>query len=632
MDSTVQDLGTVAAIADDLPLGIWVARAPDGQLVYANRAFREIMAMPERADVAAGGYSEAYGIYRRDGARYPESELPFARALAASGAVLVDDIVIHRGDGTRVNIRAVAKAVRDADGTPRRVVVVFDDISRERAAEEARQEAEERLRRVVDWAPVILYAFDMEGRVTLSEGRGLSSLGFKPGELVGRSVFDVYADMPHVVDLTRRSIEGHAGHARVRIGSTVLDNNLAPILDEHGRQAGVVGVSVDVTEEDSMRRRLVQADRMAAVGTIAAGVAHEINNPLTYVLGSLDLAERQLDALGPAGKAARDYLSQARDGIAHVGRIARDLFTFSRENAERSSPVDVRRSIEAALRMASSQTKVRARVVERFGATPLALADEGRLAQVFLNLLINAAHAIPEGAPEANEITVSTVTDTDGFVVIEFADTGSGVPVSQLERVFDPFFTTKPSGVGTGLGLSVSKSIVESFGGTLTAYNRPVRGSAFVVRLKPAQSQPLPIDAPPREAAPLGLRRVLIIDDDANLGRVFQAVLARHFDVRICATGREGIELICHAPKFDLVLCDVMLQDVETRDLYEELRRRKPGAETELVFITGGTYSRASRAFIGSVPNACYEKPFDIEELVNHLLSGALPKSRAAPG
>jgi len=240
-------------------------------------------------------------------------------------------------------------------------------------------------------------------------------------------------------------------------------------------------------ERKKMSEQLLISDRMASVGTLAAGVAHEINNPLAVLIANLEFIAQNLGPIvetpavpgellmGLAG--LREPLRDAQEAAERVRLIVRDLKVFSRsEEEERRGPVDVRGVLESSARMASNEIRHRARLVKEYGEVPKAQANEARLGQVFLNLLINAAQAIPEGRAEANEIGIATRSDAAGNVVVEIRDTGSGIPPEVLPRIFDPFFTTKPQGVGTGLGLHIVHNIVVNHhGGTIALTSDPGR-------------------------------------------------------------------------------------------------------------------------------------------------------------
>ena len=612
------NLEVIKAIADQLPIGIWVASAPRGELIYANQAFPDILGMGARSDVAAGEYAAAYSILRRGAGPYPEAELPFVRAMLSKKTAMVDDIVVRRPDGSEVDVRAFAQPMFEADGEVSSVSVSFIDITREVSAERERKKSEALLRQVVNNAPIILFSYGVDGIVTLSEGRGLEAIGVKPGQLVGVSALELTKDNPANLENTRRAMAGEAFTARSVFNGAILETTFTPLLDKRGQAAGTVGVSVDMTQQEKANRQLLVADRMAAVGTLAAGVAHEINNPLTFVMASLELAERQ----NGVPDSARTHLAAAREGIQRVARIARDLFTFSRDAGDRRSPVKLKAVVEAAVRLSSSQTHPFADVTEAHAEAPLVLADEGRLAQVLLNLLINAGHAIESAGKKRGSIRISTGVAPDGRATVSVEDDGGGIAPELLPHVFDPFVTTKPAGMGTGLGLSVSKSIVEGFGGELTVTSEVGKGSTFVVRLPAAPKSTVETPSRPMPTAAAAPRRarVLLIDDDVNLCTAFRHVLQPDHEVTVCSRGDEAMKLLLGDAQFDVVLCDVMLNDVQAKTLYEELKARRPGKERELVFITGGAYLREAREFLAAVPNLRFEKPFQVDQVVADVL------------
>ncbi|WP_248355781.1 ATP-binding protein [Anaeromyxobacter oryzae] len=258
------------------------------------------------------------------------------------------------------------------------------------------------------------------------------------------------------------------------------------------RDAAVRALASEEAQRRELEARMQEAERMASLGTLAAGVAHEVNNPLTYVLSNVGFAVEQLRATEagwsarPEGASLREAaaaLQEALSGAESVRHIVRDLKTFSRADGERVAPVDLNRVVEACLKMSASVTAGRARVVRRLGDVPLVLANEARLGQVVLNLVVNAAQAIPGGPAAAHEIAVSTARADGGRVVLEVRDTGTGIAPDVLPRIFDPFFTTKGVREGTGLGLSICHGIVKAFGGEIRVETAVGRGSAFRVLL-----------------------------------------------------------------------------------------------------------------------------------------------------
>jgi PAS domain S-box-containing protein len=376
----------------------------------------------------------------------------------------------------------------------------------------------------------------------------------------------------------------------------------------------------DVSARKKMEHELAQAGLLASVGSLAAGVAHEINNPLTFVLANLDhLASRVRDAAGlPVAEqeSLRALIAESLEGAERVRRIVRDLWSLSPHAHEEQDVADVRAVLDSCVNVAMNEIRHRATLVRELGDVPPVVGDRTRLAQVFLNLLVNAAQAIPEGDVSAHRITVRTRVDaaTD-TVEVDVADTGVGIPAANLDRIFEPFFTTKPVGRGMGLGLSICHGLVAALGGRLTVRSREGEGSTFTVALRAARSRAAAARArAPRVAADEGRTgRVLVIDDDPGVARALRLAL-QQLDVTVAIGGRAGLAAL-EATRFDAVVCDVMMPDVSGMDVHRRMRELRPGSEHTVVFVTGGTFTEAATAFLETVPNPCVAKPFDPEDL-----------------
>lgn len=595
------DSNALSAILRDLPVGVWVARAPGGEFLYANEAFQQIMRMAPTTEAHAGHYTEPYGIYGLDGKLFPEDQLPFNQALKLRRTVQVDGIVIHRGDGTRVNVRAFGKPLFGKSGDIELVMVSFYDVT-------AEVQARAWLDLALKHAPIIIWATDAHGVVTVSQGHGLAALGVQPGELVGRSVYDVYPNNPTVHSNIRRGLAGESFPTHTEVAGAVLEGWTGPLRDATGRITGVIGITTDVTERHRAQMAVFRSERMAAMGTMAASVAHEINNPLSYVLEGLRSIEKELGAA--ASPRVKQLLSDVKEGAERVRVITSDLQTFSRRDDEPLAPVDVSSATRTALQMLSSQLEGRARVALELSDGVRVLASERRLVQVLMNLLLNAIHAVREiERPGGHEIRVSTRVD-GADAVVEVADTGKGVPPELMDRIFEPFVTTKAVGEGTGLGLFVCRNLIGELRGRIEVDNRSEGGAVFRVRIPAAEP------AKRHEGA-----RVLVIDDNVNLGRVMASALdLQRYQTKVVHSGREAVDVLTSGESFDLVFCDLMMKDVSGMDVYEELKKRRPGAEAALVFMTGGAFTDRARKFLDSVPNVRLQKPFDICDQVARLL------------
>ena len=394
-------------------------------------------------------------------------------------------------------------------------------------------------------------------------------------------------------------------------------NHMGPVY----RGSDVVGaviVARDVTEKKRTAAQLIASDRMASIGLLAAGVAHEINNPLAAIIANLDLALMDINDLGDAlAHDTRDAIRDARDCADRIRTIVRDLKLFSRADDERHGPVDTRRVLESTLRMVWNEIRHRARLVKDFGDVPPVEANEARLGQVFLNLIVNAAHAIPEGRVDANTIRISSRTDPGGDVVVEIADTGAGMSPEVKQQLFTPFFTTKGVGEGTGLGLAICQRIVADAGGRIEVDSELGVGTVFRIHLPKARSAAA--TAPKRRTAEVSAvrrrGRILVIDDDPMVGAALcRSLLAEH-DLFATTRGAEALELIAAGEQFDVILCDLMMPDVTGMDVHEALMRSAPAHAQRMIFMTGGAFTVRAREFLERSENLRIEKPFDAQQL-----------------
>ncbi|MCB9716477.1 MAG: response regulator [Myxococcales bacterium] len=380
----------------------------------------------------------------------------------------------------------------------------------------------------------------------------------------------------------------------------------------------IVVVIRDQTEWVQMAERLRVADRMASVGTLAAGVAHELNNPLAYVMGNLELLQQAL--LSPPGDDAEllAMIEEALQGARRMRGITQDLRTFSRPHAEAMEAVDPRAVMDSALRMAATEIRHRAGLCRDYEEVPAVFADPGKLGQVFLNLVVNAVQALPVGEAAQHEILVRTTTDAEGWAVVEVSDTGPGIPRHLAARIFEPFVTTKPRGEGTGLGLSICHNIVTSLGGRISMEPRLPHGTTFRVVLPPsgpAELRPSAPTGPEPASTRARARRVLVIDDDALVARTLRRMLKGPGEVVVTSNGREGLERLRADPRFDVVLCDLMMPELSGMDVYEAMEEERPELTERFIFMTGGAFTDRARAFLERVPNPRLDKPFNAKDL-----------------
>ena len=405
---------------------------------------------------------------------------------------------------------------------------------------------------------------------------------------------------------------GHDGHViRMRTSAARVIVDGEPAIVELGSDAGDTNV---------LSARLATSDRLASVGTLAAGVAHEINNPLTYVLANLEYIREQLlvhRARLPqtAFDDLDDLAAEAKQGAERVARTVRSLRVFSRIDEDKRVPLDILQVMEGALSLAANEIRHRARVVKIYRPVPLVTGDEARLTQVFFSLLINAAQAIPDGHADENQIDVKTWSDM-GRAVIEIRDSGSGIRPEHLSRVFDPFFTTKRQGLGSGLGLAICHGTVQSLGGEILVESTTGLGATFRVIL-PGTASPASdrIDTPRVSTGRGRSGKIIVIDDDAAVGAAIRRALGRRHDVITTTNAQEALDRIKGGELFDLILCDLMMPLLSGMDLHAALIECAPEQAARMVFVTGGAFTASAREFLDRVPNERFDKPFDASRL-----------------
>lgn len=393
-------------------------------------------------------------------------------------------------------------------------------------------------------------------------------------------------------------------------------------LRPDGAVRGVLSTFRDISIEKAARdsaERLARQERLVTVGTLAAGVGHEINNPLTFILANVDFVLEELRSIGggsPSGRLKEivGMLSDAREGAERVRKIVRGLRAFGREEVG-GGPTEVERAIDLSINMASHELRHKAEVVKMLVPTPLVLADDSQLSQVLVNLLANAGQAFETGDLDRNRIIVATSVEADGRVCISIADNGPGMSAEVRARVFDPFFTTKPPGVGTGLGLSISQSIVTAIGGELQLESAVGQGTTFRVLLRATRTSIIPEDFDRPRVLPGVRGRVLVVDDETALLASTRRVLEREHDVVALADPREALRLLQGGAAFDVIFCDLMMPYLSGRDLYEAATRVRPELAVRFVIVTGGTNDASITDFFARIPNARLEKPYSIEAI-----------------
>ena len=460
-------------------------------------------------------------------------------------------------------------------------------------------------------------------------------------ETVHRGQFPLFRQVletgqPCVLELTLPDVEElwlRLSVSRFQDGVLVRLQDISPIkhsererdsqlvLEHSGRLEAEALARQQAGELSAAREKLIQSERLTVAGQLAAGVGHEINNPLAFVMGNLHVVLEQLAAVArEEGATVADRLREplqaledARRGAERIRVIVKDLRTLARADDTRLGPVDVHAALEFSVALAMPHLRHRAQVERRYGAVPPVWANEARLGQVFLNLLVNAAQAIPEGDATRHRVTLVTRREGDS-VVVEVSDTGSGMSPEVLSRIFEPFFSTKSRSEGMGLGLSICLGIIHSMEGELKAQSEPGRGSTFRVTLKMSEVQVVSSHASARTVADVQARkRVLVVDDEPGIGSVMRRILGRVHDVVVLQSGRDALALLREDDGFDRVFCDLMMTDLTGMDLYERLAEVRAECLSRFVFMTGGGFTERARKFLATVSTPRIDKPFEPE-------------------
>jgi PAS domain S-box-containing protein len=520
---------------------------------------------------------------------------------------------------------------RDESGRPARMVGLISDVTGRRASEIAMRASEERYRTLFVQAVEGIVLVDHDYAITDVNESVCRTFGYSREELLSLHASAIVDPG----DVARTPLR----FSTIPVGGMILSERRFQRKDgtqfpgEVSTKALVDGsfqcVIRDVTERKQLEAQFLLADRMTSLGRLASGVAHELNNPLAYVMLNLELLARKLGELtGSASLETRDLLAHAtadaRDGADRMRRIVRTMSAFGRGDEEKTGPVDVNAVLDSAVEIAAMQLRHRARLVREYDAHTPANANAFRLGQVLVNLLVNAVDALPEGNP-ANAIKLSTYDRSDGSVVIEVNDNGVGISPDVKERIFDPFFTTKPVGKGTGLGLSVCHAIVTSAGGAIACESTQAEGTTFRIALPVARVRSPDASRTATESS-AARGSVLVIDDDPKVAEAIARALEEH-DVVIASGGREALER-CKSERFDCVLCDLMMPEVTGMDVYDALRREERGLEKRIVFMTGGAVTEGARAKLARTSNPVLEKPIEALKL-RAAVAAAIESGRA---
>ena len=511
-------------------------------------------------------------------------------------------------------------------------------LERARLLEESQRERM-RYTRLVESAADAIATIDERGRLTSVNQALERATGRLRSSLLGQPFVSLFhsRDEASARDLLAATIDGQRTRAEVRYrtpeGQGESETRSCSITStpivESGRVAGALAIMRDVTDEKRLTEQLLQQEKLAAVGQLVSGVAHELNNPLAGVMAFSQLLLASPVAAATDGDDdgdgldARTALNTIHEEAKRAAKIVSNLLTFARQHQPERRLADLNRVVLDTLELRRYALRVRQievdlRLDEQL---PLTWADPFQLQQVVLNLIANAEHALEQWEGE-RRITVSTAvvcrvgSARRELLVLRVADSGPGIAQEHLARIFNPFFTTKPVGEGTGLGLSISDGIVREHGGRIQAESSTPGGAVFTVELpyvEPPGFESSAMRTAPRAADEM--QRVLVVDDEPSIrGAVTSFLRSRGHAVDTVGSGREALALVAQR-RYDAVLLDLRMPDMPGDALYHELRRREPGIADRVVFLTGDTQSESARGFLESTGRPMVSKPFLLDDL-----------------
>ena len=585
----------------------------DARLVYANRAWETLFGHPRREVYGrtVGSVLRAKPESVHDDAFYDFTLAALKRGQPFVGALENQDSKDHTFF-CEAHVAPFAHTAFLGNVAIRRELKHREE--RDRALAVHHRQFREVLSRLPDGAVVV-----RDGRIHFANPSFLDMVARPRHDVIG----EVYASFVHAEDLELFYEHRHRV-VEVRVvrpdgPARIAEIAAAGSVSFEGRPSTIL-MSRDVTESRISQETLARADRLAALGSLAAGLAHEINNPLAYVLLNLQVLRDTVSEQLP--ERARSLLAESIDGAQRIQRIVQELRTFSRaDDGEELEPVDVTKAVTSALNIAQNEIRHRATLARRLEPGARVMAREGPLVQVLVSLLVNAAQAIPEHDHQDHRIRVRTGTDGDHIAIV-VTDTGVGIAGADLSRVFEPYYTSKPG--GSGLGLPIARKLIEDLGGSIRLRSRVGHGTTVTVRL-PRAAPALPPHAESTAPQPQQGPRlsILVVDDEAPILRAIERVLNSH-DLTTVTNPHDALQQLRDLKPLDLVVCDLMMPGVSGPELFRQATRERPELAERFLFMTGGVFSGPIAHFMDTWHLPVLEKPFDPSTLRERVLDIAL--------
>jgi PAS domain S-box-containing protein len=611
---------------ESLQEGIYIV-TPEDKILEVNPALVSMLGYQSREEVLSKRVTE---VFTDDLLRNA-----VAYHAGSSAGPQGREITLRRKDGQPLHCLNTASAVRDNNGRIIRFQGALVDITERRAMEKQLHQQQEFARRLIDSFPDLIFVVDPQRRYTFVSPKFKEVLGYEASDIIGHTFGERthLDDRPAMVALFDDLIAGKQNFAsiEVRVRHTQgewrsLKCNFSPLFNEEGKIEGVVVSGRDVTEVKRLESQLIQAEKLAAMGQMLAGVAHELNNPLTAILGASELLR---DRQGVDDNTKRQ-LEMTHRQARRAARIVQNLLEFSRPASPQKKNLDLNVVIDRTLQLHDHSLR-RNNVEVEFHAVPgfpLIVGDANQLIQIFLNLISNAEHAIREVRPSGRVQIRLGRSGNRVFATVQ--DDGVGIKPEALPKIFDPFFTTKRPGGGTGLGLSICMSIVREHGGNIEAASLPAGGAAFTVSLPIAEIEAGKTPVPESDTGTgervlptltaFAKHTILVLDDEESIRMLLSEGLATYgLKVDCAATAEQALSMIL-ATKYDAILCDLKLSGSgPNADGYGVSQRLKiaAGNKPEIIFMSGDLVSGEGS---GLPPRSRHlQKPFRMSDVLRIL-------------
>jgi PAS domain S-box-containing protein len=496
-------------------------------------------------------------------------------------------------------------------------------------AELALRASEERLRTVVNNAPIIIWGVNREGILTLLEGKTLEHIGFQPEDFVGLSVFDISdSRVPQIGKQFERALQGESLTTIEFLRGRTLEMRYSPLKDEDGQVSGVIGIAIDITERRRAEEALFQAQKLESLGILAGGIAHDFNNLLVAILGQTSLAQKKLSAEHPAYL----HLEKGINAIEKAAALVRQMLSYSGRGQLKTELIDLNRLIVENVHL--FQASIPKNVVLRTefqDSLPLIEGDRGQMQQVIMNLIINAVEAIDA---KAGTVTIATsvaggdvkeggndqwfwvdnLSSAEQWVVMEVSDNGQGMDERTVTRIFDPFFTTKPK--GHGLGLAAVLGIMRSHRGSVQVKSKPNGGTTFELLFPASDKSSQVVESAGKQVSTAGQHLVLVVDDEQPVREAISDILEdQGMQLLMAADGQTAIQLLQeYSEEIDLVLLDLSMPGMGGEEVLQEMRKINP--TIRVILSSGYDKNDLLHRLRDQSLSGFLQKPYTLEALV----------------